>query len=271
MRRLDRRGFLRSGGLALGGALGLASGFGRVLAEDALPWTPIGFTQLGEPLVVHHLGNGRNRLFIMGGQHGWPEENTVRLARGLMSHFVEHPEEVPGGVGIDFMPLGNPDGYALGSRQYYSGVDPNRNWGGADWSADAYDSNGRFRLGLGGGEPFSEQETRALRDWLAQTRPVLMINYHSMGGFMFGGGEVADAYADASGYTRPQPRPPGSPGGGGSSVLGYRASGTTNGWLRTIGIGSIFIELSNSVSAELDRNLAGVRAALRAMTTSATA
>ena len=84
------------------------------------------------------------------------------------------------------MPVANPDGLAAGSRQFPSGVDPNRNWGGGDWRADAYDSNAVFRVGLGGSEPFSEPETRALADWVLANRPALVVNYHSAGGFMFG-------------------------------------------------------------------------------------
>ena len=43
------------------------------------------------------------------------------------------------------MPVANPDGLADGSRQFLSGVDPNRNWGGSDWRSDAFDSNAVFR------------------------------------------------------------------------------------------------------------------------------
>ena len=95
-----------------------------------------------------------------------------------------------------------------GSRQFLSGVDPNRNWGGGDWRADAYDSNALFRVGLGGSEPFSEQETRALANWVLAVRPALVVNYHSAGGFMFGPrdgapGELAATYAQESGYNWP--------------------------------------------------------------------
>ena len=41
----------------------------------------------------------------------------------------------------------------LGSRQYLSGVDPNRNWPSSDWETDAYDSLGRYYYGLGGPGP----------------------------------------------------------------------------------------------------------------------
>jgi hypothetical protein len=142
-------------------------------------------------------------------------------------------------------------------------VDPNRNWGGGDWRADAYDSNARFRVGLGGFEPFSEQETRALADWVLAARPALVINYHSAGGFMFGPrdglpGELAAIYAETSGYAWP-----GGPGSGGGSPLAYRASGSMNVWLRESGVPGILVELSTPWYPEIDRNLSAVRAVLQ--------
>lgn len=227
-----------------------------------LPATVIGFSQGGLPLVVHHVGGGSSRLLVLGGQHGGPEANTTELANALLSHFWQAPGEIPTGLGLDFLVVANPDGAAVGSRQYLSGVDPNRNWAGPDWQSDAWDSNAVFRPGLGGPEPFSEQESRALRDWILASRPVLLVNYHSAGGFMFGGqaglaADLAAAYAEASGYYRPQPS-----SGGGPRLLGYRATGSTNVWLRDQNLAGLFIELTTSTTPELGRNLAGLRAVL---------
>ena len=123
---------------------------------------------------------------------------------------MAHPDQVRPGLGLDILTITNPDGASAGTRQYLSGVDPNRNWGGPDWPSDAYDSNGHFRPGLAGPEPFSEQETRALADWLLKTQPVMTVNYHSVGGFILAGRDGPGrrhhaVYADASGYSRPHP------------------------------------------------------------------
>jgi hypothetical protein len=256
--RLRRRTLFRGTALA---AAALAVGQpGRLMAQEELPWTAIGFSQGGLPLVVHHLGDSPTRAFIMGGQHGGPEENTTRLVQQLMAHYADAPDEIPGGLGLDFMPMANPDGTAVNSRQYLSGVDPNRNWGGSDWASDGYDSNARFVPGLGGPAPFSEQETRFLADWLLAAPPALVLNYHSAGGFLFApndglGGEVGAAFADASGYPRPT-------ASGGPSPLPYRATGSMNPWLRQVGILSLFVELTTPTGIEYERNLAGVQAAL---------
>jgi predicted deacylase len=239
-----------------------------VLAQPALaePWSSsIGTSQGGAPLVVYAVGDGPKRVLILGGQHGGPEANTVELAGGLLEYFEANPQEVPPGIELDILPVANPDGLADGSRQFLSGVDPNRNWGGNDWRSDAFDSNAVFRVGLGGPEPFSEQETRALADWVLANRPAFVVNYHSAGGFMFGArdgpaGELATAYAMASGYSWPAPGV-----GGQRSPLRYAASGSMNVWLRELGIPAILVELSTPRSTEIERNLAGLKAALEVL------
>src|SRR5712691_536744 len=223
---------------------GLAAALLAVQSAFAEPRTSsIGTSQDGSPLTLYTLGEGPKRVLILGGQHGGPEANTVELVGGLLEYFAANPVEVPSGIELDVLPIANPDGLAAGSRQFSSGVDPNRNWGGNDWRADAFDSNAMFRAGLGGPEPFSEQETRALADWVLAKKPAFIINYHSAGGFMFGpreglAGDLATAYADASGYYWPSPS--GTPGGQ-RSPLPYSASGSMNSWLRQVGVPAIQI------------------------------
>ena len=225
--------------------------------------TIIGTSQDGRLLVVYHLGSGSIPVLLLGAQHGGPEANTMRLVNQLYTFFTDNPTAIPSSIRLDLLPETNPDGLVHGSRLFRSGVDPNRNWGSPEWQTDAWDSNGVFRIGLGGPEPFSEPETRALRDYLLATNPALVVNYHSRGGFMFGsraGGaeRISAAYASASRYLWPQP----TPGGGGSGLLGYRATGSMNVWLGTQSIPGILVELSDSQDPEFARNLAGVRAAL---------
>jgi murein peptide amidase A len=239
-----------------------------VVAQPALAEpraSSIGTSQGGAPLVVYSLGDGPRRVLILGGQHGGPEANTVALVDGLLDYFDANPQDVPPEIELNVLPVANPDGLADGSRQFLSGVDPNRNWGGSDWRSDAFDSNAVFLSGLGGPEPFSEQETRALADWVLANRPAFIINYHSAGGFMFGArdgpaGELASAYAQASGYRWPTPGIAGQ-----RSPLPYAASGSMNVWLREVGIPAILVELSTPRLTEIERNLAGLKAALQVL------
>ena len=143
-------------------------------------------------------------------------------------------------------------------------MDPNRNWGSPDWAPDAWDANAQFRPGLGGPQPFSEPETRALAGWLQDNPPAFLVNYHSQGGFLLGpsdgpGGDLAATYAAASGYARPQP---------GVNPYPYRATGSLNSWMRSVGLAGILIELSTPTSVEFERNLAGVQAVIGALAAS---
>jgi hypothetical protein len=232
---------------------------------DGVGSSIIGWSQSGWPLTVYQMGTGRLRLFIMGAQHGGPEANTSVLTAMLIEHFGYNQHTIPSNVTMYFMPEANPDGLAMGSRQYVSGVDPNRNWPTADWWPDAYDSNGRLREGLGGPAPFSEQESIAVGNWLWDKWPTFTINYHSVGGFLLGGGpglggELAQIMQWTAGYGGS-----GGGGGGGGGRLGYRATGNMNGWQRGVGMASCIIELGSTWDLEFDRNLAGIKAVLERM------
>jgi len=221
-----------------------------------------GMSQRGRPLTVTTVGSGATPVLILGGQHGGPERNTVQLAEQLLNYYQGSPDEIPPNVRLDFVTAANPDGLASGSRQFASGVDPNRNWGGPDWGPDADDSNGVFKIGIGGPEPFSEPETQALRDYVVATQPAFTINYHSRGGFILGGrdergNQLAQAYSDSSGYRRG-----GAAGGGAGSLLGYRATGSMNVWMASQGFPAILIELASADNPEIARNLAGLKAVL---------
>jgi hypothetical protein len=229
--------------------------------------TVIGTSQNGVPLTLYTLGSGAKRVLLIGGQHGGPEANTVELADAMLDYFEGNPSEIPAAIELDILPIANPDGLSAGSRQFADGVDPDRNWGGADWRTDAFDSNAVFRPGLGGPEPFSEPETQALANWVLANQPAFIVNYHSAGGFMFGGrdgvaGELSNVYAQTSGYSWPQPGVNGQ-----RSPLPYQATGSMNVWLRQGGIAAILVELTTPRSVEIERNLAAVKAVLADLST----
>src|SRR3954452_20560507 len=127
-------------------ALLSSGGTAAAFAAERRPRS-IGTSQAGSPLELSSLGSGSKRVLILGGQHGGPEANTVQLVNGLLDYFSSNPEQLPPGIQLDVLLVANPDGLAVGSRQFLSGVDPNRNWGGSDWRTDAYDSNAVFRTG----------------------------------------------------------------------------------------------------------------------------
>jgi hypothetical protein len=220
----------------------------------------IGHSSGGIALRASWIGAGPVTVVVQGAIHGGPEANSSTLSFRLRDHFDARRGEIPDGIRLAFLPEANPDGIAINSRFYLSGVDGNRNWDTPDWEADAYDGNGVLRRGLGGRAPMSEPETRATAAWLLELQPAAVVQYHSRGGFIVGARELSEPYAAASGYYIPTPRPPGSTGGG---ILPYRATGTMGRWLGLNNINGILIELSDWTSPEFDRNLAGLRAVLR--------
>jgi len=283
--RVSRRDFLRFGGLAIswlgletatsspvlagapapdaGASSGLRAGPGPILGpRDAIPRGEVfGRSRGGQPLKMFQIGTGRRIVLLMGGQHGTPEANSVDLADELLHYFLVHPDQVPRNVTLEILSVTNPDGYLAGSRQYLTGVDPNRNWDSGNWDTDAYDSLGHFRPGLGGPEPMSEPETRALASWIVKRRPSLVINYHSAGGLVSTGQEgISDAlaglYAEAGDYPYYSPY---------DDAWWYPITGAMDGWLARMNIPDIFVELSHPDTPEFDDNLAGLTAVLGAL------
>lgn len=220
--------------------------------------TVIGKSQGSQPITVYHLGGDRRRVLVLSGQHGSPEGNAVILADAILDYFTQRERDIPKGVGLDIITVANPDGFIDGTRQFRSGVDPNRNWASGNWSPDAYDSWGRLWERLGGPTPMSEPETRHLASWITRRRPTLVINYHSAGGFVSTdqkglSWDLADVYGEASGYPSYGPdRPP----------FGYPITGAMDGWLAGRGIADIFVELTTQELPEIDENLAGLTAVL---------
>lgn len=255
---ISRRRLLAAGGLAFSAlALGAQAACAQGRASTSKR-TVIGKSQGGQPITLVHLGGERRRVLVLGGQHGSPEGNAVTLTDAVLNYFAEHEREIPKGIGLDVITVANPDGFIDGSRQYRSGVDPNRNWASGDWEPDAYDSLGRYYQGLGGRTPMSEPETRALASWITRWRPVLVVNYHSAGGFVSTGQtgpswDLADVYGEASGYPSYGPdRPP----------FGYAITGAMDGWLAGRGIADIFVELTTLELPEIEENVAGLSAVL---------
>ena len=255
---ISRRRLLAAGGVALSALAlgpGVACAQGSVLAPKR---TVIGKSQGGQPISVYHLGGDRRRVLVLSGQHGSPEGNAVDLADAILDYFTHRERDIPKGVGLDVITIANPDGFIDGTRQFRSGVDPNRNWASGDWSPDAYDSWGRLWEGLGGPTPMSEPETRALASWITRRRPTLVINYHSAGGFVSTdqtglSWDLADVYGEASGYPSYGPdRPP----------FGYTITGAMDGWLAGRGIADLFVELTTQEHPEIEENLSGLSAVL---------
>lgn len=232
----------------------------------------IGFSAGGHALEVFSFGEGPNHVVLVGGIHGGYEWNTVLLAHEIIDYFNAYRDDIPAGVTVDIIPVANPDGLFLvtGSAGRFApewvteptqpgrfnarGVDLNRNWE-CDWSASARWGGRSVNPGEG---PFSEPETRALRDYFLALAPRAVVFWHSTanlvapgdcGGGDAGSGRLATTYGEAAGY-------PVGP------FTAYEVTGDASAWLAGQGIPAIVVELATKDRSESGANLAGVLAVL---------
>jgi hypothetical protein len=170
-----------------------------VLAET------IGTTRLGEPILAMRLGAGDTTVLIIGAQHANEPNGTaaiMALAKRLIDGCVVDPAvtERMAELSIWLVPVMNVDGHrhvfsgAEGWRDWRKngrdndgdgrpfgpadGVDLNRNW---DHRFAADESTRPAGRSYKGPEPFSEPETRAVRDLVLRIRPVIVVDLHSPG------------------------------------------------------------------------------------------
>jgi predicted deacylase len=134
----------------------------------------IGRSVDGRPIRVVERGDlsSRNDIVVVGCIHG-NECAAVPLIRRLRR------TRVPDDVDLFLIKTVNPDGRRAGTRQNGRGVDLNRNFK-RKWKAigrpwDTYYS---------GPHPWSEPETRAVRDFVLDTKPRVTIWYHQAMGLV---------------------------------------------------------------------------------------
>ncbi|MCF7928059.1 MAG: hypothetical protein K9L68_03720 [Spirochaetales bacterium] len=248
--------------------------FGEPAQTLDLETAKFGVSVEGRPLESVRMGSGPQKLVLIGGIHGGYEWNTIDLVRRFITYFKENPEAVPSKLSLYLVPNANPDGLARisGSRELpepglpvseirpgrfnANWVDLNRNWD-KNWQQEAWWGTTRVS---GGTAPFSEPETRALRDLLLELKPELVIWYHSAANGIFYGGsrfpdspsrEPAERYAEASNYRIPE-----------GGLVSYPVTGAAGGWLFEQGIPSMVVELAGRQSPEFERNLQGLEAVL---------
>lgn len=106
-----------------------------------------------------------NVALLIGGMHG-DEKATVRLLESFCAEVLAAGKfRAPAVV----LALANPDGEARDSRYNARGVDINRNCD-FNWSAQSSEPSGPA--------PWSEPETRALRDFILMLEPAKVVSLH---------------------------------------------------------------------------------------------
>ena len=245
--------------------------------DQAQPATEtIGSSVNGHDITVHHYGDGEREVLFVGGIHGAYGWNTALVAYELMDYLEGGSEAIPENVTVSVIPVLNPDGLnkvvgttgrfdrsqvpdreeTIPGRFNGNNVDLNRNFD-CNWQ-----SQGQWqeRTVDGGSEPFSEPESKVLRDYVTENDPDAAVIWYSAAGEVIpascGKGIAQEArtlmntYADASGYTPKE------------SFDYYTLTGDAADWMAKKGIPAISVVLDTHTSVEWSKNKQGINALL---------
>ena len=227
----------------------------------------IGTSVEARAIEVYTFGTGPNDLLFVGGVHGGYEANSVRLAKAMIEEFQLRPEVIPESVTVHIIPVLNPDGYAKAldpvtnftdqaKRFNANRVDLNRNFA-CKWAPE---SSWRGQTVSAGSAPFSEPEAAALRNYVTTVNPKAAVFWHSVANNVYASEceqgilpstlLLMKTYATAARYGQVE------------KFDAYPITGDAEGWLASIGIPAVTVELETRDSIEWERNWAGVMATL---------
>src|SRR5262249_48884012 len=122
--------------------------------------------------------DGSGGALIIGGFHG-DEPATIEIVR----EFTPPPDSR-----VALLPLMNPDGALRYSRYNANGVDLNRNFS-TKWRTESAEPSGAG--------PWSETESRALRDFIRSWQPAKIVSVHWALGEIDADGEQSTPLAEA--------------------------------------------------------------------------
>lgn len=239
--------------------------------------TVIGSSVEGRDIEAYTFGTGENKLLFVGGVHGGYEWNSVTLAYDFIDYFETNQFLIPENVTIAIIPNLNPDAvFAVTAKEgpvtaadvfaseselaaarfNTNDVDLNRNFD-CKWAPE---STWRGQPVSAGIAAFSEPEAATLRDYVATIQPTAVIFWHSQANTVYASEceagiipetlTIMDIYAEAAGYNTQ------------ATFDAYSITGDAEGWLASIGIPAITVEMSSHESTDWEKNIRGVTALL---------
>lgn len=236
----------------------------------------IGTSVQGRTIEATTYGDGATHLLFVGGIHGGYEWNSVLLAYEMMDYFTENPSVIPANLSVTIIPSANPDGVfkVIGKEGRFfamdvpasadeslgrfnaNTVDLNRNFD-CKWKPE---SSWRGNVVSAGTEAFSEPEARAIRDFVLANDPTAVVFWHSQANAVYASEcengilpqtrTLMNTYASTGGYPAVD------------VFDSYEITGDAEGWLASINIPAITVELSTHETIEWEKNLAGTKAVL---------
>lgn len=153
-----------------------------------------GLSSQGLPIISYAFGSQGPHILILGGVHGdEPEGNYIAL--GLLKKWLK---EFPYKLRVQLVPCFNIEGSLTSQRTNSNHVDLNRNLPTKNWTAQF--ENKRYNPGP---RPCSEEENKALSQWIKKNQPRLIISLHSWNPLINTNGNCnpeAQIIAEATGY-----------------------------------------------------------------------
>src|SRR3989338_8622347 len=236
----------------------------------------VGTSVEGRIIETYAYGTGSTTLLFVGGVHGGYEWNSTLLAYEFIDVLEAGTFIVPAHLRFVIIPTLNPDGlfevvgtsgkfiaseippndaHTTGRGRFNANdVDLNRNFD-CKWKPE---STWRSKVVSAGTTAFSEPEAQTLRRVVENESPAAVVFWHSQANTVYASEceagvlpqtlVIMNAYADAANYNKV------------SSFDAYPISGDAEGWLASIGIPAITVELETRTSSEWQRNKAGIQA-----------
>ncbi len=234
----------------------------------------IGKSVEGRNIEAVTFGDGDTELLFVGGIHGGYEWNSVLLAYRFIDYLKVNSDIVPDGLSVTIIPSANPDGLykVTGKDRRFSTADISENTeaGLGRFNANRVDLNRNFdckwkpdsmwkgNVVSAGDGPFSEPEAVAIRDFVLGNDPASVIFWHSQSNAVYASEcedgiltettDIMNVYSRAADYTAVD------------SFDAYEITGDAEGWLASINIPSITVELKTHKTIEWEKNLSGVKA-----------
>lgn len=235
----------------------------------------IGTSVAGRSIDSYTYGKGDRHIMFVGGIHGGYEWNSVLLAYRFMDYLEDNRSVIPENLTVTVIPSANPDGVyevtgkegrftvddvstdkqVLASGRFNANnVDLNRNFD-CKWQPK---SMWKTMTTSAGTAAFSEPEAAAIRNSVLKNSPDAVVFWHSMSNAVYASEcekgilpetlNIMDAYSKASGYQAIK------------TFDAYAVTGDAEGWLASINIPAITVELKTHEAVEWEKNLAGINA-----------
>ncbi len=236
----------------------------------------IGTSVQGRNIETYTYGKGGTTLLFVGGIHGGYEWNSTLLAYDFIDNLENDFIQIPDNLKVVIIPSLNPDGlysvvkkegrftteeipendaHTTGQGRFNANaVDLNRNFD-CKWKPE---STWRGKTVKAGTSAFSEPEAIALRDLVLEINPKAVVFWHSQANTVYASEcekgvlpetlTIMNTYAKAAGYNSV------------STFDAYPVTGDAEGWLASINIPAITVELKTRTSPEWEQNLLGIEA-----------